>query len=364
MRILVYGMSGVNLGGIETFLTEMNRFMPNGTIFDYVIEGASCLYEKNIQRQSGKIYYVTRKNHSAFGNLIDNYRLLKHLKAENDAVYFNLNTLSWIEPIKIALSFGYRVYVHSHISELAVNDVFHRMLYSINKKRLSRMNIHRLTCSEKATRFMFYPKDVVEMIYNAVDLSKFQYRNEVRNSVKAELHVLDKTKIIGFVGRLDKQKNVLMLPDILKQVISGVEELKMLIIGDGPLRDELQNKIKEMGLSDNCILLGNKADAYRYYNAMDVLLLPSLYEGLPIVLIEAQTNGLKCIVSETVSEQSDITGNLRFVPTNDLDGWRDRIRESLADNYSNRAAEAVTIADTRFNIKREAMRLENILTNC
>ena len=239
-------MSGVNMGGIETFLTEMNRFMPNGTIFDYVIEGASCLYEKTIHRQKGKIYYVTRKNHSALGNLNDNYKLLKHLKTENDAVYFNLNTLSWIEPIKIALSFGYRVYVHSHISEMAVNDVFHRMIYSINKKRLSRMNIHRLTCSEQATRFLFYPKDVVEMIYNAVDLSKFQYRNELRNSVKEELQVLDKTKIIGFVGRLDKQKNVLMLPDLLKRVVSGAEELKMLIIGDGPLRDELQNKIKEI----------------------------------------------------------------------------------------------------------------------
>ena len=229
-----------------------------------------------------------------------------------------------------------------------MNDVFHRMIYSINKKRLSRMNIHRLTCSEQATRFMFYQKDVVEMIYNAVDLSKFQYRNELRNSVKEELHVLDKTKIIGFVGRLDKQK----------------EELKMLIIGDGPLRDELQNKIKEMGFSDYFILLGNRTDAYRYYNAMDVLVLPSLYEGLPIVLIEAQTNGLKCIVSETISEQSDITGNLSFVSTNNLDGWRDKIMESLADNNSNRADEAPIIADTRFNIKREAMRLENILTNC
>ena len=122
-----------HLGGIETFLTEMNGFMTNGTIFDYVIEGSSCLYEKTIQRQKGKIYYVTRKNHSALGNLNDNYKLLKHLKAENDAVYFNLNSLSWIEPIKIALSFGYRVYVHSHISEMAVNDVFHRMIYSINK---------------------------------------------------------------------------------------------------------------------------------------------------------------------------------------------------------------------------------------
>lgn len=364
MRILVYGMSGVNMGGIETFLTEMNGFMSKGTIFDYVIEGSSCLYEKTIQRQKGKIYNVTRKKQSALGNLNDNYKLLKYLKTEYDAVYFNLNTLSWIEPIKIALSFGYRIYVHSHISEIAANDAFHRMIYSINKKRLSRMKIHRLTCSEKATRFMFYRKDVVEMIYNAVDLSKFQYRNELRNSVKAELHVLNKTKIIGFVGRLDKQKNVLMLPDILKQVISGVEELKMLIIGDGPLKDELQSKIKEMGLSDYCFLLGNKADVYRYYNAMDVLVLPSLYEGLPIVLIEAQTNGLKCIVSETVSEQSDITGNLRFVSANNLDEWRDRIMESFVDNNSNRDIEATMLAGTRFNIKREATRLENILTNC
>lgn len=127
MRILVYGMSDSNMGGIETFLTQNNSFMKKGTIFDYVIEGTHCVYEKTIKAHGGKIYYITKKTSSVLKNLRENQKLLKRLRDTIDSVYFNLNTLSWIEPIRIALSYGYEVFVHSHISCLATNVIVHRM---------------------------------------------------------------------------------------------------------------------------------------------------------------------------------------------------------------------------------------------
>ena len=364
MRILVYGMSDGNMGGIETYLTQMNRFMRNGTIFDYVIEGTSCLYEKPIKEQGGRVYYITKKRVSVIKNLLDNRKLLKQLRREIAAVYFNLITLSWIEPIRIALSYGYPVYVHSHISESAAKDAVHRAIYRINKARLSKMRVHRLTCSDKAKDFLFNSRDEVEMISNAVDLNRFRYREEYRNDVRRDLHISQQTKVIGFVGRIDKQKNPLFVPELAKLMLSRVEDFKLLIIGDGPLKDSLKARISEYGLSDCCVLLGNQRDVYKYYSAMDVFLLPSFYEGLPIVLIEAQANGLTCIVSETISEQADITGKVSFVSLHDISSWADAIAEAAAKEDPDRSKWTERLENTRFNIEKEAVRLEHVLTGC
>ena len=246
MKILVYGMSDGNMGGIETYLTQMNNFMRNGTVFDYVIEGNNCLYENIIKKGGGRVYYITKRKVSVLRNLTDNRELLKRLKGEVAAVYFNLNTLSWIEPIRIALSYGYSVYVHSHISELAAKDTIHEVVYKINKARLSKMKIKRLTCSDKAKDFMFNSKDEVEMISNAVDLNRFRYREEYRNDIRRELHISQQTKVIGFVGRIDKQKNPQFLPDLAKAMIPRIENFKFLIIGDGPLKDSLKQRYQDM----------------------------------------------------------------------------------------------------------------------
>lgn len=364
-RILIYGVvNQKTFGGVGTFVTEMNRHMSGDTLFDYVIEGAGCIIQDKIEELGGKIYYITNRIKNPVMNLKENKKILKELRNTHEAVYFNLSSLGWIEPIKIAISLGYRVFVHSHNSKLLVDDTRHRLIHKLNRYRLSHFNAIRLSCSQRATEFMFRPKDRVQFIHNAVDIDLFKFNSEERMQVRKEIKLSNDAKVIGFVGRLVEQKNVLFLIDILRNVIAQSEEnIVMIIIGEGKLKDKLQERIVQFNLQEHCLLLGDRADANRYYQAMDVFLLPSLFEGLPIVMTEAQVSGLHCIVSDTITPESDISENVTFLPLGiGAERWGTIVCEELSKVDNKREIYGEKIRNTAFDIDSEAKRLEQILS--
>ncbi len=245
-KILVYGLvASKTFGGIGSFLTEMNRHMSGNTIFDYVIEGTECSIQDRIEAAGGKIYYISNRIKNPIKNINENRKILKNLRKTHDTVYFNLSTLGWIEPIKISISLGYRVVTHSHNSRLLVNDAKHRIIYKINKARLSRFKVTRLSCSKKATEFMYSPNNKVTFIHNAVDIDVFKFDRNDQLQVRSELMIPDKTKIFGFVGRLVDQKNVLFLPDILNSVVKHSDvDVTMIVLGEGKLKKKIIRKSK------------------------------------------------------------------------------------------------------------------------
>ena len=363
-RILVYGLvASKTFGGIGSFLTEMNRHMSGNTVFDYVIEGSGCSIQDRIEAAGGKIYYISNRIKNPLLNIQENKKILKELRKSHDTVYFNLSTLGWIEPIKIAISLGYRVVTHSHNSRLLVNDAKHRIIYKINKARLSRFNEIRLSCSKKATEFMYLPDNKVQFIHNAVDIDAFKFDLNDQSQVRSELKIPDKTKIIGFVGRLVDQKNVLFLPDILKSVVNHSDvDVVMIVLGEGYLKNQLLEKVKQYNLQNQFMFLGDHADIYRYYHAMDVFILPSLFEGLPIVMVEAQVSGLPCIVSDVITTEANISGNVTFLSINDASIWGNAIYDKLNNLNTNRELVSEQLKDSDFDINHEALRLESILT--
>ncbi len=363
-RILVYGLvASKTFGGIGSFLTEMNRHMSGNTIFDYVIEGSECSIQDRIEAAGGKIYYISNRIKHPFKNIKENRKILKDLRNTCDTVYFNLSTLGWIEPIKIALTLGYKVVTHSHNSRLLVNDAKHRIIYKINKARLSRFNVIRLSCSKKATEFMYSPDNKVQFIHNAVDIDVFKFDRNDQLQVRSELQIPDKTKIIGFVGRLVDQKNVLFLPDILNSVLKHSDnDVVLIVLGEGYLKKQLLEKVEQYNLKKHFLFLGDHSDVYRYYQAMDFFLLPSLYEGLPIVMVEAQVSGLPCVVSDVITSEANISGNVTFLPINDASIWGEVICEKLKNKNTNRELMSEKLKDSDFDINHEALRLESILT--
>lgn len=365
MRVLVYGMVGTHRGGIETFLLKMNQHMNADVVFDYVIEENTCMHEEEIKARGGKIYYIAARKANPTKNMLDNYRLLKSLKNEVDAVYFNLSSLSWIIPIEMAIKQGYRVYIHSHNAEfIAANSgKFYRLVNAISKKRVGTLPVTRLTCSKPATEFMFGKPDNVTMIYNAINPEKFAFHSEIREKIRQEKSIDDDEFVIGFVGRLQYQKNPLYLAEIMKAITPDRENLKMLVIGQGNMEQELREKICEYGLEEKILLLGNCTNVNELLQAMDVFVLPSHHEGLPYVVVEAQTSGLKCLVSEAVTREVNITGNVEFLPlTADAENWKNAIVEIMDKPNANREQWAIFIGDTNFNIRNEAVRLEGILS--
>lgn len=363
-RVLVYGLvASKTFGGIGSFLTEMNRHMSGNTVFDYVIEGSECSIQDRIEASGGKIYYISNRVKNPIKNLQENKRVLKELRKTHDTVYFNLSTLGWIEPIKMAVKLGYHVVLHSHNSRLLVEDFKHRFVYKINKDRVSHLKATRLSCSKKATEYMYSPDNSVEFIHNAVDIDTFRFNPVDRQQIRRELNISENTKIIGFVGRLCDQKNVLFLPDILAEVkANSNENVVMIVIGEGNQRKLLTDKIEQLNLQNYILMLGDRADVSRYYNAFDVFVLPSLYEGLPIVMVEAQVSGLPCVVSDVITSEANISGNVTFLPIYDASIWGEVICEKLKNKNTNRELMSEKLKDSDFDIDHEALRLESILT--
>ena len=363
-RVLVYGLvASKTFGGIGSFLTEMNRHMSGNTIFDYVIEGSECSIQDRVEALGGKIYYISNRVKSPIKNLQENKRVLKELRKTHDTVYFNLSTLGWIEPIKMAVKLGYHVVLHSHNSRLLVEDFKHRFVYKINKGRVSHLKVTRLSCSKKATDYMYSPDNSVEFIHNAVNIDTFRFNPVDRLQIRRELNISENTKIIGFVGRLCDQKNVLFLPEILANVKANCkDDVVMIVIGEGNQRKLLTDKIEQLNLQNYILMLGDRADVCRYYHAFDVFVLPSLYEGLPIVMVEAQVSGLPCVVSDVITSEANISGNVTFLPINDASIWGEVICEKLKNKNTNRELMSEKLKDSDFDIDHEALRLESILT--
>ncbi len=365
MRVLVYGMVGTNSGGIENYLLKMNQYMSKDIIFDYVIEGSECIHQKDIQKKGGKIYFITSRRKNTVKCIFQINQILNEHRKEIDAIYFNMSSLSWIAPINIAVKKGYRVYIHSHNAEFisANNDFIHRLVNKINKKRLSKLKVKRLSCSEPATEFMFNKTDSVQMIYNAIDTEKFRFNVENRKRIRKKLDIADHEKIIGFVGRIDDQKNPLFIPKLLKELLKDRNDIKVLIIGDGRLRNKLDQLFKELYLSNKVSIIKRTKYVNEFMSAMDVFILPSFHEGLPYVGVEAQTSGLYCFFSDKVTKEVDITGNISFLPlTDDAVNWANNINTYLnQSDRQDRKKWADIVKNSRFDIQKEAKRLEKIL---
>ena len=363
MRVLVYGMVGTNRGGIETFLKKMNSFMSRDVIFDYVIEENQCIHENEIREKGGRIFYITSRKKNPIKNIIDNYKLLKKCKEDVGVVYFNLSSLSWIAPIKEAVSLGYRVCVHSHNAQFidANGGVIYRIVNKINKFRLSKMNITRLTCSRPATEFMFGKSSNVEMIYNAINTDQFKFNAETRNKVRKQYDIVDDF-VIGFVGRIANQKNPLFIPEIALETVKKIKNCKFLVVGDGDLKENLKKEINKRLLDDCFVLTGNVTNVNELLHAMDVFILPSNHEGLPYVVIEAQTAGLHCVLSDVITKEVDATGNVTYLPINEgASCWADELSRIHDLPSFDRCKIGSDMETSVFNINTEAKHLEKVL---
>ncbi|WNK20148.1 glycosyltransferase [Halomonas piscis] len=164
--------------------------------------------------------------------------------------------------------------------------------------------------------------------------------------------------VIGHVGRFDVQKNHNSIIDILFSITKVREDAVLLLVGDGPLKEEIEKKVDELGLSENVMFLGVQPDIAALLSSMDVFLFPSLYEGLPVTLIEAQANGLPCVVSDTVTSESKITDCVNFFPLNEpSEKWAEKVVESAKKEHCPNTYSS--IASAGYDIESNAHWLES-----
>lgn len=221
-------------------------------------------------------------------------------------------------------------------------------------------------CSVLAGEFLYgkkfsrSPKSLV--INNAIDCDKFAYNKDVREQLRAELGVKDEV-LLGNVGSLKIQKNHTFLLDIFHHLLNKDRKhiYKLLIVGDGPLSEELKSKCIQLGIDRHVIWTGARKDVHRLLQAMDIFLLPSLYEGLPVIGIEAQASGVPCLFSDTITKEVDVC-NVTFLPINgNLDLWSNSISNLVSFK---RIDVSAIVSEKKYDIRREGERMIEYYKRC
>lgn len=354
---ILYVIGSFTTGGVETFILNVcdnidkNKFEIDFLLFeDYDL---SCKYK--LEKYNSKIIYIPGIKKGIFKFILNNYRVLK--KYNYDIVHAHTNYISIFTAISGILA-GTKVRIcHSHNSEFKINGAIVKivsLLYRI-------LPIKLFACSNVAGKKLFGKKANIILINNAIDIEKFCYNEKIRRNVRKELGIENKF-VIGNIARFSYQKNHSFLIDIFEKVLTKNKEAVLLLIGEGELEEEIRFKANKMGILDNVIFLGARTDVNEILQAIDIILFPSLYEGLGIVLIEAQCAGLPCIISDTIPKEAKVTGLVKNMSLKqNSQCWA----EMLVEFYNNTSRKDISreIINSGYDIRSIVKKIENYYEN-
>lgn len=352
-------------GGVEAVVMNYYRHIDRSKIqFDFICdEDSTNIPYQEIEELGGKVilippYQKIFKYQKELRKVLKNggYRI----------IHSHINTLS-IFPLYAAKKVGVPVRIaHSH-STTNKKEWKKNLLKQILRPFSKIFATDYMCCSELAGRWLFgdkeYNKGNVYLLNNAIDLDKFKYDEKVRKEKRKDLNISDDTLVIGHVGRFVEQKNHRFLIDIFNEVHKENENSILLLAGQGPLMDEMKNKVIKLGLEDNVKFLGQRNDVNELYQAFDVFCLPSLYEGLPVVGIEAQATGLLCVFSDDMTKETKILDSTIFLSLNQsAKEWAIKILNSF--KRFERKDTKKEISSNNFNIQSEAIKISFKYYNC
>lgn len=328
-------------GGIENFAISYYRELKDKVKFDFIThEINNNEYKNEIERGGNNVYCLPKFRIS---NIIEIHKLIKRFFKEHndyDIVHCNMVNAAYIY-LKEAKKYNIKVRImHSHqnkYSDNFIHAIRNIPLIFIGKKYVT----DRIACSEEAGKFLFGKKDFI-VIKNAIDTTKFKFNNQIREKMRRKLGVQNKF-VIGSVGRFSPQKNQAFLIDVFLKIKMKHTDSKLILIGEGKLKDFLVEKGKKYGILKDIIFIEPNDIVNDYLQAFDIFVLPSLYEGLGIVNIEAQATGLHTILSNNVPREAKVTENLvDFLSLSDgVEYWanfilknKDYIRKNTIDEIA------------------------------
>lgn len=358
LRVLCV-FSKLDRGGAETMCMNFYREIDRTKIqFDFVKHTSEKgSYEDEILSLGGRIFEAPR--YKGYNRVTYCRWWKKHLQQhpEHQIIHGHFFSISAVY-FKIAKSMGRVTIGHSHSTKCSGSVIKRMMKKSMVRKAPTYTDV-ALACSQDAGEWMF-PKMEYKVLHNAISLESFRYNSKQRELLRKQLGIETDELTIGTVGRLSKVKNPFFLLDVIKNTRILCPKMKFLWVGDGELREPIERKLQEENLQDTVIMTGLRSDIYDLLQAMDVFVLPSLWEGLPMVMIEAQAAGLPCLCSNGVPKEGAILPNCRFLEIEAPDVWAEEIlRMDLT-----RSDTMEQIAAAGFDIKQEVKSLEGIYLEC
>lgn len=351
----------MNRGGAETMIMNLYRHIDRSKVqFDFVENSREpAAFDEEILSLGGRIYrcpHYNGKNHFAYVKWWNDF-FTAHPK-EYPIVHGHLGSTAAIY-LSIAKKYGAYAIAHSHSS--GTDHSLHSHLYRTMSYNTRNVADYFFACSEAAGKERFGSKvvsgDHYAVLNNAIDVNRFSYNPSVRNAVRDELGIGQSQLVVGHIGRYTKEKNHEFILKIFSELKKMDSNARLLMIGDGPLHTQIRQTAEQLGLSSDVIFTGVRSDVERLVQAMDMFVLPSLYEGLPVTMVEAQAAGLPCIISDKVPPECILTeGLVDVMPLSASPGaWAENILAKRAIPRTDRRAE---IAAHGFDITTEAVKLQ------
>ncbi len=333
MKRLLCILSSMNTGGAETFLMKIYRRLDKSKYqMDFCVNKEENYYSEEIEKMGGKIYCIPSKSE----NVNQFKKQLGNIVYENKYDYVMRITSSAMGfmDLKIAKKAGAKVCVARSSNASDGGGLKARIVHFLGRLLYQKYADVKIAPSDLAGKYTFgkriYNKGGVNILHNAVDLNIFRYNVEGREKIRKEFGIDESIKIIGHVGRFMEQKNHKFLIEVFSKLKKENLDTVLMLVGTGYLENQIREQISALNLEDSIIFTGVRSDIPRILSAMDVFLFPSLYEGMPNTVIEAQACGLPCIISDSITKEADITGLVKYVSLeHSANFWKDEIIRKL-----------------------------------
>ena len=356
MRVLqIFG--ALNCGGAETMLMNLYRKIDKQKIqFDFVKHTKEeCFYDKEIISLGAEIYSCPKYN------VLNHFSYIKWWKnffknhPEYTIIHSHVRSTASII-FKIAKSHGRTTIAHSHST--SNGGGIKAVIKKFFQKKIVKWADHYFACSKDSGEWL-YGLDVVKsekfkILPNAVDIEKFFYNETIRNKLRSEFKIQNDF-VVGHIGRFTEVKNHNFLIDIFEKLHQVKPNSKLILVGTGELRNEIEYKVKTLNLIDNVLFLGVRSDVYDLVNIFDCFIFPSKWEGLPVTLVEVQANGLPVVMSDIITDEIALTSLSVKVPLSvDIEIWVNKIL-----NTERNQSEVHKIADAGFDINKTVLWLQD-----
>lgn len=353
-------VNDMHRAGLETMLMNYYRYIDRSKIqFDFLTHRPNKSdYDDEIISLGGRVYYAPRlypQNYPKY------FRWMKAFFAEHPEykiIHSHIDTMSYL-PLKAAKKAGVPVRI-AHSRNTSLDRDFKYPLKMYFKLRINDVVTDRLACGVEAGQFLFGDKPF-KVIPNAVEAQKFYFNEEIRQRKRRELEI-DGKFVVGHIGRISYQKNHKFLVRIFNTLLKKEPNAVLLIIGVGEKEHEIRTQVQELGIADEVLFLGSRSDVNELYQAMDVFVLPSLFEGVPVVGIEAQFSDLPCLFSNKTPSEVKFNSRTKFIGLdNSPEIWANEI---LATRHEiSRSNSCEDIVNSRYDIKCAHTILENYYKN-
>ena len=341
--------------GLETMLMNYYRNIDRSKIqFDFLTHRSEIgAYENEIKEMGGKVYHAPRLYPQNYSRYFKYMKEFFNEHPEYKIIHSHIDSMSYF-PLLAAKNSEVPVRIgHSHNSKIE-KDLKYPIKYFALKRMTKVANVY-CACGELAGQFMWNNNDF-KIINNAIELEKFAYDEQLRNVVRNKFKLPNDALVIGHVGRFNKVKNQLFLLDIFNEIVKKKDNSFLFLIGKGEDELKIMNKVQEYKLEQKVIVLVDRNDVNELYQALDLFVMPSLFEGLPVVGVEAQANGLTCIFSDNISKEIIIANNAEmFSIDKSPKDWAELILNKKTKRNNNAFSE---LKNSGYDIKIEAIKLE------